>query len=332
MKTVQLFIPVIAVFMVLSCVPPTRFKSLQQENTDCQREKKILKTENDKISAENRELKSSLEVSQKDLMKVKTDNKECREELAALQQQHHRMNKDYDDLKEAQQALLRGSEKEIRKLMADLQVSQQDLEQQELELKKLSGTLDEKKKSIYQMEAELNQRNTRLAELETVLKQQEAAVRSLKKSVSEALTGFENQGLTVSQKNGKVYVSLEEKLLFPSGSTNVDPKGIAALKQLAGVLEQNPDISIMIEGHTDDVPVIPGSDFKDNWDLSVLRATSIVRILLQGSSINPKRLTVSGRGEFFPVDPAKTAEARQKNRRTEIILSPRLEELYKLIE
>jgi chemotaxis protein MotB len=157
-------------------------------------------------------------------------------------------------------------------------------------------------------------------------------VNSLKRSVSEALTGFENQGLSVTQKNGKVYVSLDEKLLFPSGSTTVDPKGVAALKKLAGVLEKNPEISINIEGHTDDVPVIPGSNFRDNWDLSVLRATSIVRILLQGSSIDPKRLSVSGRGEFFPVDPSKTAEARQKNRRTEIILSPRLDELFKLIE
>jgi chemotaxis protein MotB len=182
------------------------------------------------------------------------------------------------------------------------------------------------------MQDELDRRNARLTELENVLNEQEAMVNSLKRSVSEALTGFENQGLTVTQKNGKVYVSLEEKLLFPSGSTAVDPKGIAALKKLAGVLEKNPEISINIEGHTDDVPVIPGSSFRDNWDLSVLRATSIVRILLQGSSIDPKRLTTSGRAEFFPVDPAKTAEARQKNRRTEIILSPKLENLFKLIE
>jgi chemotaxis protein MotB len=127
-------------------------------------------------------------------------------------------------------------------------------------------------------------------------------------------------------------VSLEEKLLFPSGSIVVDPKGAMALKKLAEVLEKNPEISITIEGHTDDVPVIPGSSFRDNWDLSVLRATSVVRILLEGTTIDPKRLTASGRGEFFPVDPSKTAEARQKNRRTEIILSPKLEVLYKLIE
>jgi chemotaxis protein MotB len=157
-------------------------------------------------------------------------------------------------------------------------------------------------------------------------------VGTLRKKVADALLGFENQGLTVTQKNGKVYVSLDEKLLFKSGSTVVDPKGVSALKKLADVLEQNPEINVMIEGHTDDVPVMNGSAYKDNWDLSALRATSIVRILLEGSSINPQRLTTAGRSQYLPVDPAKTAEARQKNRRTEIILSPKLDELYKLVE
>lgn len=332
MKRIILALPVLALAMATACVPPTKFKTLQQQHNDCRQEREKLKTENDKIMAENQEIKTSLETSRKEWQKSQADHKSCREELAALQQQHQRVSKDYDDLKQAQQALLKGSEEEIRRLMADLHGSQQDLESKEAELNKLAATLDEKKKNMEQIEKELNQRNMRLAELESVLNEQETAMRLLKKSVSEALTGFENQGLTVSQKNGKVYVSLEEKLLFPSGSITVDPRGVTALKKLAGVLEKNPDISIMIEGHTDDVPVIPGSSFKDNWDLSVLRATSIVRILLQGSSIDPKRLAASGRGEFFPVDPVKTAEARQKNRRTEIILSPKLEELYKLVE
>ncbi|MBN2273050.1 MAG: OmpA family protein [Bacteroidales bacterium] len=332
MKKISLLMSVFGILLATGCVPPTKFKTLEQQHGDCQQERQKLKTENDKVIAENRELRSSLINTQKDLTETASDKKACNEELAALQQQNHQLNQDYDDLKKAQQALLKGSEEEIRKLMTELQASRENLDQQEQELSNLSGALDDKKKSIDQMEAELNQRNARLAELETILKEQEATVKLLKKSVSDALTGFENQGLTISQKNGKVYVSLEEKLLFPSGSTIVDPRGVTALKKLAGVLEQNTDISILIEGHTDDVPVISGSSFKDNWDLSVLRATSIVRILLQGSSIDPKRLTVSGRGEFFPVDPAKTAEARQKNRRTEIILSPDLEKLYKLIE
>lgn len=322
----------IGTLLTVACVPLTRFQTMEKQNTDCQEERKNLITENDKLMAGNREITTSLDMAQKDLQKALKDNESTKADLEDLQLQHFRLNKDYDDLKEAQQTLLKGSESEIRKLMSELQVSQQNLGQQEMELNKLSLTLDEKKKNIDRMQEELNQRNARLTELENVLKEQEAAVNALKKSVSEALTGFENQGLTVTQKNGKVYVSLEEKLLFPSGSTTVDPKGVDALKKLSGVLEKNPEISINIEGHTDDVPVIPGSSFKDNWDLSVLRATSIVRILLQGSSIDPKRLSVSGRGEFFPVDPSRTAAARQKNRRTEIILSPRLDELYKLIE
>jgi chemotaxis protein MotB len=136
----------------------------------------------------------------------------------------------------------------------------------------------------------------------------------------------------VSIRNGKVYVSMEEKLLFQTGSIEVDPKGVSALKQLAAVLEQHPDIVITIEGHTDDVPVRSNASFQDNWDLSVKRATSIVRIILDNSHINPQRLIASGRSEFLPVATGTDPVSRQKNRRTEIILTPRLDELYKLIE
>ena len=332
MKKAGILVLATLLFIVSGCVPLNKFNTIDQQNTDCQEERRKLKAENDRVLAENREFISASETLQKDLKKTGVEQKACTESLSSLQQKHALLAKDYEDLQYAQQTLLKGSEGEIRKLMTDLQESQQDLQRRELEMTNLSKSLDEKKKNVEQMQSELNQRNTRLAELEKVLKEQESAVKRLKNAVSEALTGFENQGLSVSQKNGKVFVSLEEKLLFPSGSTDVDPKGATALKKLAGVLEKNSDISINIEGHTDDVVVLPGSSFKDNWDLSVLRATSIVRILLQGSSINPKRLTTSGRGEFFPVDPAKTTEARQKNRRTEIILSPKLEELYKLIQ
>lgn len=309
-----------------------KFKALQQQHDNCLQEQEKLKAENDNLSAGNKEMRSALEVLQQDFNKKAEAEKDCKENYTSLELKYNQISKDYEDLREAQQALLKGSEQEIRKLMAELQLSQEDLQEKESALNKLSKTLDEKKKNLEKTEAELEQRNARLSELEKVLQEQEKTVIALKKAVSDALTGFENEGLTITQKNGKVYVSLEEKLLFPSGSTTVDPKGAAALKKLAGVLEKNPDISIMIEGHTDDVPVKPGSSFKDNWDLSVLRATSVVRILLQGSSIDPKRLTASGHGEFFPLDPAKSTEARQKNRRTEIILSPKLEALYKLIE
>ena len=144
--------------------------------------------------------------------------------------------------------------------------------------------------------------------------------------------GFENDDLSVKIQNGKVYVSLEEKLLFKSGSTTVDPKGIDALKKLAHVLEQNNDINVTIEGHTDNVPFKSGSDIKDNWDLSVQRATSIIRIILEYSKVDPKQLTASGKGEFFPLVQNTTAALRAKNRRTEIILMPKLDELFKILE
>jgi chemotaxis protein MotB len=134
-------------------------------------------------------------------------------------------------------------------------------------------------------------------------------------------------------KNGKVYVSLDEKLLFKSASWDIDANGRNALKKLAGVLERNPGIQITIEGHTDNVPYNPGSgQLKDNWDLSVKRATTVVRVLLEGTKIDPKRLTASGRSEYIPVEASNTSDARQKNRRTEIVLTPDLTELYRLID
>jgi chemotaxis protein MotB len=289
------------VIAVASCVPPGKFKALQTESLTCTEERDRLKTEMEQLSVDYKEMKARLDQLQTDLARAEKDSLRLKEEITRLNRENRQLTNDYADLQEAQQALLKGSEVEIRRLMEELQATQKE-------------------------------KNARLAELEQILQEQQSAVASLRKTVADALMGFENQGLAVTQKNGKVYVSLEEKLLFKSGSTVVDPKGVAALKKLSGVLEQNPDINVMIEGHTDDVAVISGSAYKDNWDLSVLRATSIVRILLEGSKISPERLTTAGRSQYLPVDPAKTAEARQKNRRTEIILSPKLDELYKLVE
>jgi chemotaxis protein MotB len=314
-----------------ACVPPTKFRALQSESLTCQEERDQLRAENEKMSVENKELNSKLIMASKNLARAGKDTIEWKEEVSRLSEQVRRLNKDYSDIQESQQALLKGSEGEIRRLMDELQSAQKDLQKREGELNKMSSDVNARKTDLENMQNELNKRNARLQELEKVMKDQESVLTSLKKKVSDALLGFENQGLTVTQKNGKVYVSLDEKLLFKSGSTVVDPKGVSALKNLSKVLEQNPEINVMIEGHTDDVPVISGSQFKDNWDLSVLRATSIVRILLSDSSINPQRLTTAGRSQYQPVDPAKTAEARQKNRRTEIILSPKLDELYKII-
>ncbi len=169
----------------------------------------------------------------------------------------------------------------------------------------------------------------RLKDLQDLIQSQKDIVNRLKKTVADALVNFKPDELSVSIKDGKLYVSLQEKLLFKSGSAMVDPKGKDALKSLASVLNSAPDISVMIEGHTDTVPI--RGKFEDNWALSVSRATSIVRILTDDYKVDAHRVIASGRSEFFPVDDNKTSDGRAKNRRTEIILSPNLSELFKLL-
>jgi chemotaxis protein MotB len=181
--------------------------------------------------------------------------------------------------------------------------------------------------------SDLTERERRLKELEKIIKSKDSSVVALRNSVTDALLAFKDNGLTVKIKNGKVYVSLSEKLLFGSGSTTVDKKGEDAIKKLAEVLKKQPDVNIMVEGHTDDVPVNKnsGAAFSDNWDLSVLRATEITRILVK-EGVSGKRITASGRSQFVPVAEGKTPEVRQMNRRTEIILTPKLDELFKILE
>ncbi len=242
------------------------------------------------------------------------------------------LDRQYKDLESTHEELLRGNARETRRLLNELQTTQEDLARKQQLLKELETSVNGQRQDVNRLQAELEARNARLMEMEEMLYKKDRILDELKEKVADALLGFEGQGLSVTRRDGKVYVSLDEKLLFQSGSTVVDPNGVRALKQLAVVIANNPDINIMIEGHTDDVPFRKGSSIKDNWDLSVMRATSIVRILLDGSGIDPTRLTVAGRGEFLPVDPAQTSEARRKNRRTEIILSPDLSEVFSILE
>ncbi len=170
----------------------------------------------------------------------------------------------------------------------------------------------------------------RLEQLQALIDQQRKNREELRKKIADALINFNSNELTVTTKNGKVYVSLQESLLFPSGSAVVNPKGKQALATLAGVLNLNPDINVEIEGHTDSIPI--KGKYADNWDLSTARSTAIVRILTNTYKVDPIRVTASGRSKFEPVDSNSTADGRAKNRRTEIILSPKLDELMKLVQ
>ena len=216
--------------------------------------------------------------------------------------------------------------------MPELEKTKEILQKKEDDLIKLELELNGKLANMNDLQSKLDEKQLRLDELQSILDKKDSVVKALKNKVSEALLGYENKGLTVKQKNGKVYVSMDESLLFASGKYEVTPKGADALKKLAKVLETNKDINIMVEGHTDNVPYKGSDQFLDNWDLSAKRATTVIRILLGNSSINAESITAAGRSEYFPVDKANTSEARSKNRRTEIILSPKLDELLKIIE
>jgi chemotaxis protein MotB len=196
---------------------------------------------------------------------------------------------------------------------------------------KLSKALLAKSDELDAKEKLLSERERSLDEMTRIIAKQDSITGSLNSILRNALLGFDSDELSVEIKNGKVYVSMSDKLLFKSGSAAVEAKGKGALKVLAGVLDKNTDIDILVEGHTDNVP-IKTSIYKDNWDLSVARATSIVRILTTDYKIDPTRLTASGKGEFFPKADNKTTEGRAINRRTEIILSPKLEEIMQLLK
>ncbi len=317
---------------IIACVPSNQFREAENKRSELQRDRDEVFAENERLTVENREMKAMIDKVEEQQEKFVEDSirlygqlEEAREEIAA-------MSRKYNDLQETHDALLRGNARETRRLLGELQSAQEDLARKQQMLSDLEGNVSQQRQSLTQLRAELEARNARLMELEDMLQRKDQLMNDLRQTVADALLGFEGQGLTVTQKNGKVYVSLQNKLLFSSGSTVVDAEGQRALRQLAAVLAQNPDIDIMIEGHTDDVPVRRGSLMEDNWDLSVLRATSIVRILLEARSIEPQRITVAGRGEYMPVDNADTPEARAKNRRTEIILSPDLDELYRILE
>jgi chemotaxis protein MotB len=321
----------IVIFSV-SCVSGKKYASLQDTSKQFMNERDAFKTDNIGLEMKNRELEAKLASLEKEIGSVKQDITVVENERNKAVEDFNKLSGKYNDLQNAQEELIKGNVKETQRLLAELNAAQENLQKKEDLLRQLGQNLDTKKASLDELTFELEKRNARLAELEKVLDAQKKIVQDLKNKVSEALLGFENNGLTVTQKNGKVYISLEEKLLFKSASWDIDANGRNALKKLAAVLEKNPDIQVMIEGHTDNVPYNPGnSQLKDNWDLSVKRATTVVRVLLEGSKIKAERLTASGRSEYLPIDSRNTQDARQKNRRTEIVLTPDLTELYQLI-
>lgn len=318
--------------IIYSCVPQRKLEEEQTKRKNCDKDFAALKTANQECETNFTEAQKNLADNLKTITALSKDTTLLGNNYRLFVAKYDKLNQINEQLLDKYNRLLSGNIADTKKLSGELQGTQEQLLKKQDELKELENQLNIQKKNLDELTAELTKREARVSELESVLKKKDEAVNELKKKLSDALFGFEGKGLTITQKNGKVYVSMEENLLFASGSTSVEAKGVEALKKVAKVLEQNSDINILIEGHTDDVPMTGKGEIKDNWDLSVMRATSIVKIITKNSNVDSRRLTAAGRGEYFPIDPAKTTEARKKNRRTEIILTPKLDELFKVLE
>ncbi|WP_432708378.1 OmpA family protein [Pedobacter sp.] len=227
-------------------------------------------------------------------------------------------------------------ESTIKKLRKDTADLGQELSKLKAKYAEMDGNYTKLRNNssseISKLSGDLKAREQRLKEVEEVLRKRDAATNQLKEKLQSALLGFTQSGLSVDIKNGKVYVSLMDKLLFPSGSIIIDEKGKQALKELAKVLKQQPEINIAVEGHTDSQKIKNLGQIKDNWDLSVLRSTSVVRYLTEVEKVESVRMTATGKGEFQPLADNSNADSRSKNRRIEIVLSPKLDELYDLIK
>jgi chemotaxis protein MotB len=313
--------------LLSSCVTKQKYTECMTDLSNCDTERKELSAR--KLDLENKvtELQSHQGKMQAQIRQLEADttmlgrlSREVSENYASLQE-------NYDDLSAAYKSMNAGNKKETETMLGQLQEAQRKLDEKEKEMKALMSDLD--KKSV-----DLEEKNAKLMELQAILSKKDADVLALKNKIKSALVGFEGSGLQVTEKNGKVYVSMEEKLLFASGKFSVDAKGESALKELAKVLEADKDVNVMVEGHTDNVPFSAASaaQIRDNWDLSVMRATTIVKTILKYGNIEPSRLTASGRSEYVPLDAADTKEARAKNRRTEIILTPKLDALFEILE
>jgi chemotaxis protein MotB len=346
MRKIIMFSVSVGLFGMVSCVPTRQFQELREKNEYTVSERDSIKSVNEDLTVRNTEVEAELEELKSKMSGLAADKSALSDSANFYRRQFKVYEKMYSDITGKHQQLQAGRDAETKKLLAELQVTKEELQVKEDHLRDLENTLKKKEneleerdqilvaldESLEQKRQEVEAQSKRVLELERVLASKDSAVIALKNKITNALLGFENNGLTIRQENGKVYVTMDEKLLFRSGRWDVDTRGKQALQNIAGVLATNKDINIVVEGHTDDVPMKGSGDIKDNWDLSVKRATSIVKIILSNSKVDPQRISAAGRGPFHPVDPAKTKEARAKNRRTEIILTPRLDELFKILE
>jgi chemotaxis protein MotB len=300
-----------------SCVSPKVYKELEAKYADLKQENKKLSTDNEALLSAKTAAENELKQLQSAYDEAVAQRDKWQADYNAAKSNYANLKASYDALEKNSSAAIAANSKKNRELLAQLEAKEQALAAENARLQKLKK--------------ELEDRSNRVAELEQVIASKDAAMTALKNAISRALTDFEGKGLTVEQRDGKVYVSMENKLLFSSGSWAVGAEGRRAVQQLGNVLGDNPDIAVLIEGHTDNVPYKGNGTLSGNWDLSTKRATAIVNILRENNNINPENLTAAGRGEYAPIASNTTPEGKAKNRRIEVILTPKLDELSKLL-
>lgn len=317
--------------LTVSCVSPKMYNDLKAKKESCDQAQQELKAANLELTTRNTELSAANDEMRTQLFGITADSARLGNDLRKLRLEHQQLQDRFDSMMKDGVNGKTNSEA-TKQLIRDLQRTQENLQKKEDELRLKEQMLNARRDSLQATSRELASKSIRVNELEHMLGAKDSAVRALKNTLTKALIGYKDQGLTVEQKNGKVYVMLEERLLFASGSIQVDPKGAAALKDLGKAIEKSPDLNLLIEGHTDNVPMHGAGEIKDNWDLSAMRATSVVKILLSSGKLSPARITAAGRSEYAPLDKSNTVEGRKKNRRIEVIITPRLDEIFKVLE
>jgi len=283
-----------------------------------------LKTDYDELSLSNdseidlkKDFQNQLSFLKQTFENVKSERDQLESDLNSLKKNYANLNAAYSALEQNSSKVLEENSQKNRGLL------------QQLDAKEKALSLENDR--LMRLEADMQERSERITELEALIAAKDQAMNDLKNAISKALTDFEGKGLTVEQRNGKVYVSMENKLLFKSGSWAVNSQGRNAIVQLGNILAENPDIAVLIEGHTDNVPFSNQGQISNNWDLSTKRATAIISILAENKDISLENLTAAGRSEYSPVDSNDTNEGKAKNRRIEVVLTPKLDEISKLL-
>ncbi len=308
---------VLALTLLGSCVSKKVYNELESKYANLKKENRSLADENSELSAAKNKLELDMAALQAELDKVRAERNKFESDYAATDKNLKTLQASYKALEVQSDEALQNNMRKNRELLAELEEKRRTLADEQARLDKLRN--------------ELQASSTRLAELENMMASKDAAMKKLKETLSKALNSFEGKGLTVQQKNGKVYVSMENKLLFSSGSWAVGTEGRRAVVEVGKVLANNPDISVLIEGHTDDDAYAGSGPIADNWDLSTKRATAIVAILSENKGVKRENLTAAGRSEYAPLAPNTSADGKAKNRRIEIILTPKLDEISRML-